>query len=635
MSDNEFGFKTENRGTYTPSKQSPWWDDMSAERWQTAQFLQHVTMVKQMSNAAAQAAHTMWTMAATSFTTAAGNLRAYGTQLEADWDSAAGDAFLAQVGGALYSFDKWAEAATENAAAMTRVDSAITTAQTAIAALYESYNANSLLIGKGGDLSDQSGYDESIDVGDDNENMLALIQQWTEKSRPIMQELSSALGAETLTGAGGWQGPMDVRVPTDAEIQAAVQQAAGAGGAGAPPGGPGGAPPGAPGAPGAPPAAPPGAPTGPPPARPGLQATLVPSGSRPPPARPPGLAPTAPPPPPALTAAQRAALVANRGAPPAAPGGLSAANLGAAGTRPEAPQAPTGARPAAPGALGASALSGARPAAPGGLPGNALGAPPSRPPGGPGGGPGLGAKPGPPPSSPAMRGLQGRNAPGMPGQPGMGRPGRPPGSGATPQLGGRSAPGGLRPPGSAGRPGNTPTERPAVPGRTGAPPPTRPGGAKSTENAMPRSLRGARAGEGPAGTRPGAPGSVGGPRPGSAPTPGLNGRAGTGRRGAGETPSTREAALRRGLDGRGAPVKGGTGTDPGARTGKPGQPGGSGPGAKGGAQRRRDEETATLAQVGDAELFDIEAAPAAVVERPKEKRKRALRAGPALGKGKG
>lgn len=103
----------------------------------------------------------------------------------------------------------------------------------------------------------------------------------------------------------------------------------------------------------------------------------------------------------------------------------------------------------------------------------------------------------------------------------------------------------------------------------------------------------------------------------------------------GETPGTREAALRRGLDGRGAPVKGGAGTDPAARSGTPGQPGGSGPGAKGAPKRRREDEMAPLAQVGDAELFDIEAAPAAVVERPKEKRKRALRAGPALGKGKG
>ncbi|MEJ7772095.1 MAG: hypothetical protein WKF51_09350 [Geodermatophilaceae bacterium] len=109
--------------------------------------------------------------------------------------------------------------------------------------------------------------------------------------------------------------------------------------------------------------------------------------------------------------------------------------------------------------------------------------------------------------------------------------------------------------------------------------------------------------------------------------PGLRGRGGPARIGRSESTQTTSAALRRGLDGRGiSTVKNG-----------PAQAPSTGPTARPASPERAKSNGAKQVEsapqiVGDEELFTVDQAAPAVIERKKEK-VHAKRPGPALGRG--
>lgn len=636
MGEPDFGYKPGKGGDYgTFAPRCP-----SAPDFRPLKITDHVVMLAGMNDGAAHATAEGWGHTGKLFETTSTNMKAYGQALQKEWRSQAAEPFMSHVGGTVYSLDAWAVAARDNERALHRIGDAIQTAQTQMATLYASFQKEVGSIDENGALWADNPF--GTDPGP--EAMTKLVNEKTDESRAIMQTLADVLTGSPTATEGKFAGPADARRPTEAEMRKAF---GGGGLGGGAPGAPGGAG-AAPGAPGSRPQAPggraqavliPGSATyqGPPPAAPGAPPTSpgqtrgpAPAAPVAPPAYAPG-GPVGPPPappiaPPGAGGATTGGATGQVGPPPAAPvigAAGAAASAGLAGTRgapPAAPRAPSG---------GSSALRGPAPQAPnapGGSPmsprsalqgRNAPSAPSSMPPGS--GARGGGARPQ----------IPGRS--GGPGSPGMGSPGqgmRSPGSPGMGQPGSRGA--GARPggPGGRGAPGS-----PALPGRQ-AP---RAGGGKPgggmapPSSGAPRSLQGNRAkpesGQGRTGRSLNGRGPIRAGTPGSAGMQGLRGRAGPSRAARSETSQTTRAALRRGLDGRGIST-GKTGPASSAANGPTGRSTNAAP-----AKRYEEKRAAPVSQiVGDEELFAVDPAAPAVIERKQEK-VHAKRPGPALGRG--
>ncbi len=579
----------------------------------------HVEMLRRLDDGAAHATAAMWGNAASLFEATRDNISSYGESLRQVWRSDAAEPFFTHIGGTLYSLRLWAAAARANEAAMHRLASAIQTAQQQMATLYAGFKTEVAAI-------DENEFGPGWMGDEDEDDMEAMVEEKSAQSRAILETLAQVFTGTPTQVEGKFAGPADARPITPERMQAALGGPGSGAGAPQAPGGGGGAA-GAP--PGAPPAAPP---RGTPHAvlipGPGGQALLPPPAA---PVRPPapaapvrGPAPTAPvmpatgpggigaPPAPPVIGAAGAIPGAAQGPPPVAPaiGSAGAPSSGLAGTRGAPPAPPTGVG-AGTTPAGAQALRGAPPSAPGS-----------------------------PPPAPPSNALAGRNAPASPAMPPGGR-GAPPSAAARPQIPGRAGgPGapGMAPPAPPGgrglgnRPGQPGRGAPGAPGLQGRQAPHAPGagmGPPSPGASAPRSLLGranpdgsrpGRATNGRAPIRPGAPGSAG--------QPGLRGRSGPVRAARSETAQTARAALRRGLDGRGIST-GRSGPASAAASGPTGRPA-TAPQAK-----RHEEKKAAAAvpqMVGDEELFAVDPAAPAVIERKQEK-VHAKRPGPALGRG--
>jgi len=559
---------------------------------------EHAEWLQAMSDAAAHAAAEMWGNTAATLNAARDNLLSYGSDLRQDWKSSAAELFMEQVSNSAQSLQAWAHAASANEARLHTLGDAIQTAQLEMRTLYDSYSAEAEDINKNEPGPTWGGV---LDKG--GAELKEMVQQKTSESMRIMATLADCFVHTTIQDAPQFAGP------TSATRAAA----------GAPAGGGGGAPGGAPGAPGG------GAPGMP--VAPRMVDTVMPNG--------PGMAlwqsqkipgggGIAPPPPLAGAPARPPSLARNQLAPPPNMGSLDAPGT-AHGRSTIAPPAIGAAMPSA-------GLGGAR---------GAIAPPPAIGGAGPGGGAAArGSVPAPPPGmgrsslSSGMTNLAGRNAPAAPGMPlggggGGGGGGR--GGGAPPQIPGRSRLSSGSPSMPAGGPGGGPPGRgspatPALPGRT-AP---RPAGAQP--GAMPPTAGGARAPQGTgANVRAGRPlNGRGSMRPGSTTAtgmPGLRGRGGPTRLGRSESAQTTRAALRRGLDGRGVSSgKSGPATGPAiGSTARPAAPSRAMPTAS------KQVESAPQI-VGDEELFAVDQAAPAVIERKQEK-VHAKRPGPALGRG--
>lgn len=515
-------------------------------------------------NKASYLAHSWW-RASELLDITGRNLRRHLEALASKWEAPqAKQAFLQQVGSALYSIDEWRDKASHNHTFLSTVASQLETSKREIRRIYTEYvtRFNTETQRAKDDEGVQASEVFTIGIGGPDSWSQSDFDEWkgqkTAEARPHITSLANAYMDGYVTQGATYKGPKNAKITN-------VNPYAGRPPGVTNPGRPGGARPSAPQVgtrPATPtmgdrPATPPGTPPGTPPAGPILQNGVIS-----PPTPPTTAVPTAPPTPnvggtpPAALPPGATVPPGGRGAPPARP---TTNNMGSRGAPPARPAttSPSAGRPGVPPNMQGRNAAGARP--PAVPPGARSGAKPSAPPGG-------ARPPATPPGSRAGRpgtpnagGKPG--APGRPGAPGVppggrtaasGRPSNPPVIGK--RAGGPGAPGGPgRPgmpgaPGGAGRPGQPPvlgqragkpstptTGKPGVPGMTSKPPqPGVPGGsgARPAQPSLGGRSGPQRKGDGGEGAGRAVRKDLGGRGTGQQGNPNLSGRAdpGTARR---------------------------------------------------------------------------------------------------------
>ena len=514
------------------------------------------------------------------------NMKAHAEALAEKWRSPAAESFLRHVGAGLYSLDEWKKAADENAAALSAISGQVSRTQTEVKQIWEDYKVR-----EASEMADRKG-SLAADLVDFNnaDSYDEVSREYANKARPHVQALATAYMEAIYYKLGRgtkYKGPTDAAVTVPTMVKPSVVAPTRPGG----PGRPGGSRPNRPGRP-----------TGPElvsdrdrPDRPDRpEIPVQPERPERPeiedrPDRPQGptltgtttTVPPTPPTQPTIPTVQPGGGPTHTGLPPTAP--VIPPTGGNAGGRPGGPGLRSGSAPNRP----------STPAVPGGGAGQA-----------------------PRPGTPQLPGRGGQNA--RPTTPGRGVP-------TTPQLPGRGAQGAR--PTSPLMPGRGAGGRPGTPNKT----------ASGTASPGTPSLPGRSA----PGKRPGTPHSAQAP----ATPPGLAGRGGSpARHGAGPGPEQHgpsgvpeSTAHPTGTGQPGAPGLGGrrqpttsAGPDPqGTR------PVLGGRGAGHDADQRSDGYSAPQRRQhraeADDELWAVDEAAPAVIEKPTEEKPERRDPGPALG----